>query len=181
MRADGYRVESYQFPFIADERKVHSTLLQRLVGILDLQVDREVFMLYSSFNRPHGPAILCSFAPDAGMIAVGSTGGGVVDAPGPAPLSWQEFARDLRLAYRWSNDIFVFSLEGCVEQGFLEPLLEFDWEASLLMPTAQIEQVNRLRSAFRGLLWAGNHPYLVLLGLVSSLFALKRLRASLMR
>ena len=173
MRGDGFRVESYQMPFIADERKVDSTLLQRLFGILDLSVDREVFMLYSSFTRPLGPAMLCSYAPDAGAIAIGSTGGGV-DISAPEPLSWQEFARDLLLAYRWSDDIFVFSLEGCVEQGFLEPLLSFDWEAPVVMPTDQIEQVNRLRSLFRGFLWAGNHPFLVLLGTISALYLLKR-------
>lgn len=173
MSVDGFRVESYQFPFIADERKVNSTLLQRLFGILDLSVDREVFMLYSSFSRPYGPALLCSYAPDAGAIAIGSTGGGV-DVPAPAPLAWQEFARDLLLAYRWSDDVFVFSLEGCVEQGFLEPLLAFDWEAPVAMPTDQIEQVNRLRAAFRGALWAGNHPFLVLLGTISALYLSKR-------
>ena len=30
IRADGWRVENYQFPMIADERRAGSTLLQRL-------------------------------------------------------------------------------------------------------------------------------------------------------
>jgi hypothetical protein len=31
-------VETHQFPFIADERRVHSTLLERLAGIVDVRV-----------------------------------------------------------------------------------------------------------------------------------------------
>jgi hypothetical protein len=32
IHADGFSVESYQFPVIADERKAHSTLIRRLTG-----------------------------------------------------------------------------------------------------------------------------------------------------
>src|ERR671933_548582 len=49
IRADGYPVENYQFPLIADERWAGSTLLQRLMGLVDLRTDREVWMLYTSF------------------------------------------------------------------------------------------------------------------------------------
>jgi hypothetical protein len=31
-------VETHQSPFIADERRVHSTLLERLAGIVDVRV-----------------------------------------------------------------------------------------------------------------------------------------------
>jgi len=41
IHADGYLAEAYQFPFIADERHAHTTLLQRLTGLVDLRVDRE--------------------------------------------------------------------------------------------------------------------------------------------
>jgi hypothetical protein len=37
IEAAGYHVETYQFPFIADERKVRSTLLERLFGIVDVR------------------------------------------------------------------------------------------------------------------------------------------------
>ena len=73
--------------------------------------DRRVLMLYSSFFRPYGTAILCSYACGADSVAVGITGGGV-EFPGinSAPLDWDEFSRDLRLARRFCDDIHVFSL-----------------------------------------------------------------------
>ncbi|MET0402107.1 MAG: hypothetical protein ABW123_06865 [Cystobacter sp.] len=129
IRADGYRVDSYQLPFIVDERRARATLLQRLTGVLDVPADREVLMLYTSFLRPHGPALLESYAPQARAVGVGVTGGGV-DVPGlieVPPLDWEEFARDLRLARRWTEDVHVFSLEGCVGQDFLPRLRDFDW------------------------------------------------------
>ena len=52
IRADGWQVENYQFPLIADERQTGSTLLQRL-ALVDVATDREVWMLYSSFMRAH--------------------------------------------------------------------------------------------------------------------------------
>jgi len=40
IHADGYHAESFQWPAIVEERAAGSTLLQRLLGVLDLQVDR---------------------------------------------------------------------------------------------------------------------------------------------
>jgi hypothetical protein len=117
---DGWQVENYQFPLIADERKTGSTLLQRLLGLVDVPTDREVWMLYNSFLRRVGPGILWSYGPEAEAIAVGTTGGGP-DIPGHPQmpsLGWEEFARDLRLARHWTDQIYVHSLEGCVWQGF---------------------------------------------------------------
>jgi hypothetical protein len=45
MHLDGHQVESYQFPFILDERRAKATLLQRLFGLVDIEVDREILML----------------------------------------------------------------------------------------------------------------------------------------
>lgn len=36
IHSEGYAVQTYQFVFLADERKVHSTLLERLFGIVDV-------------------------------------------------------------------------------------------------------------------------------------------------
>jgi small subunit ribosomal protein S1 len=77
--------------------------------------------------------------------------------------------------HRWCEDIFVFSLEGCVAQGFLSRLQDFDWEEPLVMPTAEIQQVELMRKGLRGALWAASHPFLVLGGFVLSLLLLKRL------
>ncbi|WP_164016552.1 hypothetical protein [Pyxidicoccus trucidator] len=156
IRADGYRVDTYQFPFIVDERQSRSTLLQRLSGVLDLPADREVLMLYSSFVRPHGAAVLWSYGPGASSIAVGITGGGV-ELPGarlPPPLDWAELSRDLRLAVRWTHDLHVFSLEGCVRQGFLSRLRTFDWDAPVDPPAIPARRVDAVRRVARGVLRA---------------------------
>ena len=154
IRADGYRVDTYQFPFIVDERQSRSTLLQRVSGVLDVPADREVLMLYTSFARPHGAALLWSYGPGAPSIAVGITGGGV-ELPGahlPPPLDWAELSRDLRLAVRWTHDLHVFSLEGCVRQGFLTRLRTFDWDAHVDPPAIPARRVDLLRRAARGVL-----------------------------
>jgi hypothetical protein len=73
IEAAGYRVETYQFPFIADEREVRSTLLERLFGIVDVRGDREVLMQYSSFNRTADSALIWQYGPSAQLIVVGIT------------------------------------------------------------------------------------------------------------
>src|SRR4051794_9444682 len=49
IHADGWPVENYQMPPIADERRAGSTLLQRVLGLVDVRTDREVWMQYNSF------------------------------------------------------------------------------------------------------------------------------------
>lgn len=181
IRADGYRVDSYQLPPIIDERDAGSTLLQRLTGVLDVPVDREVLMLYSSFVRPHGAGAVWSYAPRAASVALGVTGGGV-ELPGLTevpPLSWEELSRDLRLALRWTRDLHVFSLEGCVRQGFLSRLRELDWDAPVDVPEQEAFRVDELRRAARQVLRASVHPARLpsgLAGLAELLFMLGRMR-----
>lgn len=178
MQADGYPVESYHFPFIVDERKIGSTFLQRFLGLVEVPADREGFMLYTSFLSSWGPAVLCSYAPEAGMIAVGSTGGGVETDVELPVLNWDQLARDLRLASQWSDDVFIFSLEGCHQQGFLERLIDFEWSRPVPVPRNQVQQVYNLRRVFRGFLWTTTHPWLVLASLAALIvlpFGLRRL------
>jgi hypothetical protein len=147
IRADGYRVDTYQLPLIVDERQAGSTLLQRLLGVVDLPADREVLMLYSSFVRPHGAGLLESYGPQARSIGVGSTGGGVVlpGAGAAPPLSWDEFTGDLRRARRLCEDLHVFSLEGCVRQGFLPRLRAFDWSGPEEAPKTPTRRMRLMR------------------------------------
>ena len=107
-----------------------STLLQRLLGLVDVATDREVWMLYSSVMRRIGPGLLWVYGAEAQAIAVGTTGGGpdIPTHPQIPSLSWDELARDLALASRWTNDIYIHSLEGCVSNGFLERLQSYDVE-----------------------------------------------------
>ena len=179
MRSDGYHVDGYQISLIIDERRVGSTLLQRIAGLVDIPSDREVLMPYTSFLRPHGPGILWSYAADAQSIGVGSTGGGVqvaglADVP---PLSWDELVRDLRLARWWSDDIHIFSLEGCLQQDFLRRMIDFDWDGPVELPYDRARKIDRLRMALRVILWVSSRPVLILLGLACLAWLLTRSRS----
>jgi hypothetical protein len=77
----------YQFPFIADEREVRSTLLERLFGIVDVRGDREVLMLYSSLNRAADSALIWQYGPSAQFIVVGITAGDPQPDARMGPLS----------------------------------------------------------------------------------------------
>jgi hypothetical protein len=177
IHADGWSVENYQMPLIADERRVGSTLLQRLFGLVDLPTDREVWMQYNSFMRGIGPAVLWSYGPEAAAIAVGTTGGGpVVPNPPQMPtLSWEEFARDLRLARHWSENVYVHSLEGCVEQGYLSRLRSFDWTEQVT-PPEHVWVAKLLRTALRSVLWASAHPRQTFAGAGAAVWLIRQSR-----
>lgn len=177
IRADGYRVECYQFPPIVDERMLKSTYLQRVFRIVDVPCDREVLMLYSHFIRPLGVGILWSYAPQAQAIAVGSTSSGVDgELARFRPLSWQELERDLRLAWHWCDDLYIYSLEGCVQQGFLPRLKTLVWDQPMLIPYAATQAANRLRRILRTWLWIATHPTLVVASAAFALWLTARLR-----
>lgn len=162
IRSDGWRVENYQFPLIADERRAGSTVLQRL-ALVDAATDREVWMLYSSFMRALGPGLIWAYGPEAAAIGVGTTGGGP-DSPGSPQmpsLSWQELARDLGLAGCFCDQILIHSLEGCVWQGFLHRLRSFEW-ADAAGPPPGARAAAGLRRTLRAALWASSHPWPVL-------------------
>lgn len=169
IKKDGHVVETYQFPFIQDERVAKSSLLQRATGLVDLRgVDVEVYMLYSSFARQWGQAAIQSYGPTAGGIAVGSTGGGVemegvVDT---RPLTWDELQADLRLAAQYCSQVYIFSLEGCQRQGFLPRLKNFDWRQPVTVFPQTAQQVRSFRRVLQGTLWLLSRPALLLLPLV---------------
>jgi hypothetical protein len=178
IRSDGYFVESYQIPFMLDERKASSNILQRLAGLVDLQVDREVLMLYTSFLRPHGPGILWDYGRHAGGIGIGNTGGGVQmeGFQEPAYLDWQELCRDLLLARQLCDNIYIFSLEGCVINDLLYRLPDFDWRQSPEIPHAQVQKVRSYRKTAQAVLWAFSHPFHVLGAGVGLFWLMHRLK-----
>src|ERR1051326_121248 len=177
IRSDGFSVENYQFPLIADERWARSTMLQRMFGLVDVRTDREVWMLYTSVLPFVGPGLLWIYAADRKSVGVGSTGGGP-DIPGhprvPA-LDWNAFSRDLRLAHTWCNDLLIHSLEGCVEQGYLSRLRGFDWERAET-PPATARLAAAFRHVLRGVLWAGARPWPAVGIAAASLWIFSRLR-----
>jgi len=139
IRQSGRTVEVYQFPHLLDERAAGSTLLRRALGIVDVPVDAEVYMLYASYLGSAGTRV---YFADAPCIALGVTGGGVnannPDARGRF-LSWERLEEELRAASAHVSDVYVFSLEGCVEQGMLARIAEIDWSrpAPTLPPAAE--------------------------------------------
>ena len=167
MQAAGYVVETYQFPFIEDERLAHTTLLERLFGIVDVRGNREVLMLYTSFNHAMDSAVVWSYGQHAQAIAVGSTKSDpAFDAQFP-PLNWDEFSHDLLVASHYSHIVGVYSLEGCVKQGFLPKLETMNWNQSAAIPADAVTKVKRMRSRIHMALWVGtNLPWLMLAAIV---------------
>lgn len=176
IQAHGYPVETYQFPFLADERKIHSTLLQRLAGIVEAAGDREVLMVYSSFNPKLGSALLWAYGPDAQAIAVGITTGSDSD-PQFVPLNWEQFSRDLIVAHHFSQTIGVYSLAGCVQQGFLHRLTAMDWDQSIVISAESVRQAFQFRARVQRVLWVGSQlPYFAAMILVAIALLLRRWR-----
>lgn len=165
IQSRGYPVQTYQFPFIADERAVRTTLLERLAGILDLKSDQEVLMIYTSFNPALDSALIWVYGPDAQAIAVGSTAGSASD-PHFVPLNWDEFSRDLRVANHFSfplsHTIGVYNLEGCVRQGFLSRLKTVDWGESVTIPAEAVRKAMQLRARIQAVLWIASHLLYIL-------------------
>jgi hypothetical protein len=135
IRRDKYQVHTYQLPLLADDRRAGTTLLQRSLDIVDMPSDVEVFMCFSSawlagLPPDLGGALIASYRPAADSIAVGSTGtGSVQDGIGETmpPLSWPALERDLLLAARYTDTIYIFSLEGCSDAGLLPRIAAMDW------------------------------------------------------
>jgi hypothetical protein len=157
-RRDGRSVESYQFPFIVDERLTESSLLRRSLGIVDVPVDAEVLMLYRSYIGPEGCR---AYFEDADMIALGVTGGGVhADNPELEPkIGWDELREDMLAAARHTQEVYIFSLEGCVEQGMLPLIRDLDWSQE---PTEiKSTHMDRARRGRRVVQWAARGEQLL--------------------
>jgi hypothetical protein len=165
VRADGFPVQSYELPFLEDERAVGGSLLNRLLGLVDVGADVAIPMLFTSFMGSRGLGFLWSYGRGKKAIIVGSTGGGINlgDLDQQRPLDWEEFSRDLRLASRLAEDVGIFSLEGCVRQGFLVRLRALAWDAPVALPTAEAATIDRWRALARCVLWITARPYLLLI------------------
>ncbi len=152
MQTHGYSVETYQFPFIADERRMHSTLLERLTGIVDIRGNTEVFMLYTSFNPKLDSALIWAYGGEAQAIAVGSTAGSASDGQF-VPLDWKEFSRDLIVAGHFSDLIGIYSLEGCIRKDLLSRLVTMDWNREVVIPAGSIQEAAQFRSRVQRAIW----------------------------
>jgi hypothetical protein len=179
IHADGYWVESYIHPFIQDERMAGSTLYRKMTGLVDVITDREVLLLFSSSFQPNGVGMLGSYAPEAQAVGLGVIGVGSRAGLGEGcTLSWQEVERDLRLAWYSCDDIYLYTIEGCIQTGILTRLKEFQWDYPILLPEQEIEKVIAWRAALRSSLWFTAHLtplFITALGIVLFMFSLRRL------
>ncbi len=166
IQARGYPVETYQFPFIADERKVHSTLLERLFGIVDVRGNREVLMLYSSFNHAADSALIWSYGPDAQAIVVGITNGGPEVPAKFAPLNWAELSSDLIVASRFSSVIGIYNLEGCLRRGYLSRLKTINWTQPVSISAKAVTTIILLRARIQTILWTASHLWYFIVGII---------------
>ena len=156
MQSQGYAVQTYQFPFMADERRVHSTLLERLFGLVDVRGNDEVLMIYTSFNHAAGSAVVWKYGPDAQTIVVGVTSGDPAGNPKFAPLNWVELSDDLIVASHFTPAVGVYSLEGCVQKGFLARLKTMDWNRQVSISAASLARAARFRFLVQAALWTGS-------------------------
>jgi hypothetical protein len=132
---DGYEVHVYQLPILADDRRAGTTVIQRAFDIVGLPADVEVLICYSSLpvdtlGNDIGGALIASYGPAADSIGVGAVSGATFDSSPDdlPPLSGDSLERDLLLAARHTDLIYVFSLEGCVERGLLPHIAQINWD-----------------------------------------------------
>jgi hypothetical protein len=155
IRSRGYFVLTYQLPYLPVERKAHSSLLDRMLGTVDVRGDQEVLTLYTSYAGPAGAAIIWKLGPDAQSIAICCTDGD--PAANPAVLDWTRFSRDLIVASHFSHVIGVYDLEGCVRQDFLPRLKTMNWSQSVTIPAVAIRSANHHLRMLRLALWISSH------------------------
>jgi hypothetical protein len=166
IQSRGYKVQTYQLNFVADERKINSTILDRVVDVVTTRGDIEALMIYTSFDHESGSAAVWSYGADAQAIIVGITGGGADTTSNSMdiPLNWNELSRDLIVASHSTNDIGIFSLEGCVRQGFIPKLKNFDWNQSVIISHEIIKKGERFRKMIQTILWIfTNMAYIIAL------------------
>ena len=157
LQSRGYAVQTYLMPYVPAERSAHSTVLDRLLGTVDVRANEEYLMLYTSFARQVGVGMVWSLGRDAEGIAVGSTDGDTPAGSGSGPLDWNEFSRDLIVASHYTKHVGIYDLEGCVQQGFLPSLEQMDWSKSVVIPEASIQRAQRMGHMIRFALWVASH------------------------
>lgn len=164
LQLHGYPVQTYVMPYVPAERSVHSTLLDRQLGTVEVSGNEEYLMLYTSYARQVGAAMIWSLGPHAQSIAIGSTDGTLPAGSGSGPLNWDEFSRDLLVASHFSRNIGVYNLEGCVRQGFLPRIEAMNWSGSVVIPAAAVTRAQRLGMVLRVALWIGSRAAFFLIG-----------------
>ena len=157
VQSQGYPVETYTLPYGPVERNLHTTLIDRMFGTVDVRGSENDVMIYTSYARPAGSAIILDLGPYSQGIVVGITDGLSPAGSGYGPLDWDEFSSDLLVASHFTHHIGVYNLEGCVRQGYLPRLETMDWGGSVIIPAAPISRVKRRVMALSIALWLGSN------------------------
>lgn len=167
LQLHGITVQTYQMPYRPAERSTNTSLVDRLLGTVDVKGNIEYLMAYTNFARPIGAGMVWSLGPGEQGISIGVTDGATAPGTGTGPLNWNEFSRDLIVASHFTIHIGVYNLEGSVNQSFLPRLLTMDWNQSVTIPAVQIARARRLRFLSHAVLLTISYlPYLVVAGIL---------------
>lgn len=171
MKSDGYKVESYIIPIIYEEREKGTSSFQKLMGIVDIETEIEIPMLYTS--AMNNPAILPAYHQPNMPMALGSTGGGVkIEGIELKALNWENLERDLLIASKLTNEIHIFCLETSVQKGFLDKIEAVNFNQPMPNIKADIAKEKSTAKIYRFLLVVFEHPFIltiVIIGFLSGI------------
>lgn len=160
IKRDGFSVESYIIPFILEERFKKAEGLQRLTGIVDIETDTEIPMLYTSAMK--NGALIPLYHIKGMPIALGSTGGGVkIGDFELASLTWEELERDIKVASGLTDEIVIFCLESSAAKGFLPKIAAIDFDAPVPDVSEGTKKVERMKSITKAFVTVLDHPYIL--------------------
>lgn len=165
IRKDGYTVESYYIPYVKHEVAKGRTSLQQASKIMDIETDKDIPMIYTSFmGEPYGSLKVLALDEKLEYLALGSAGGGF--DPSLPSMTWEELAYDLRLASQVAKEIHIFCLEATVEKGYFPRLIDFDYSVPVEIYPEQVEIVH---GKINKIMWVStifSYPTLVILSLL---------------
>ncbi len=189
MHHDGYAVHTYQLPLMVDDRRAGTSFVQYALDVPDLPVDLEVLMCHSSLpiealGNDMGGALISSYGMAADCIGIGYTHSATMrgaDTPQLAEveslaLEWSALERDMLLATRYTDTIYIFSLEGCVAQHMLPRIATINWDKEPRVTLRPRLVVRTLRFALLLVLLIARHFSLMLSWLGWLLFLVVLLR-----
>jgi hypothetical protein len=174
IHADGYHSESYEVPFVRDDRVSQSTVARRLLGLPNLAAHHTVVRLCSSAARPYGPGLIATYAPEYSAVIIGTVDGGD-DAN--HPLSLAELLRDVaHVAACGVKRIYITEMAHIFANGWHEHIAQPTWwRQPLPVADENHRQVARMRAGLRALLWAGARPAVLLPLLIPVLLLVRRM------
>lgn len=174
IHADGHTSESYEVPFVRDDRVSQSTVARRLLGLPDLAAHHTVVRLCSSTARPYGPGLIATYAPEYTAVIIGN----VDDRDGANhPLSLAELLRDVaHVAACGVKHIYITEMAHIFTRGWHEHIAQPTWlRQPLPVADETHRQVARMRAGLRALLWAGARPAVLLPLLIPVLLLVRRM------